>query len=133
MVFDHGVHNVGSLEANEKIDFYANARTGSLVEPFNLTFDKFGFENSSSLQVFPNPFTEHLSMNLLLNEKQKVEIRLFNSIGVLVSISTLEMEKGSQEINIFKQLNLNSTLGKGIYVIKVKMNGTENIIKVVKN
>ena len=42
------------------------------------------------------------------------------------------MNKGYQEIDILKQMNLDSELSKGVYFIKARINGTEEIIKIVK-
>ena len=87
----------------------------------------------NSIEVYPNPFTQRLNLNMVLKEKQIVEIRMFNAIGIQVSsVFRLEMEKGYQQIDIFKQLKLTSILDKGIYVIKVRINGTEEVVKIVK-
>jgi len=127
------VHNLGSLEANENVSFEANNRLGTLNEPFELTFDSKGFDAVNAVSVYPNPFNQQVLLSMVLDDKQTVEISLFNAIGVqLSSTIKMEMNKGYQEIDLLKQMNLDSELSKGVYFVKAKINGTEEIIKIVK-
>ncbi len=125
------VHKNGSLQANEKISFVPNKKSGSLNKPVKLTFNG-GFENLSSVYVYPNPFKDRVSISFTLNSKQNVQIRLFNAVGVQISSTlSLDLNKGYQEIDILKHLKLNN-LNSGIYVLKLKINDKEEIVKLVK-
>ncbi len=127
------VHKLGSLEANENVSFEANNRLGTLNKPFELTFDSKGFDAINAISVYPNPFNQQVQLSMVLDDKQTVEMSLFNAIGVQISLSIkLKMDKGYHEIDLLKQMNLRSELSNGVYFVKARINGTEEIIKIVK-
>ena len=76
-------------------------------------------ENSASLQVFPNPFTDNIS----INSKTQIEsARLFDTLGREIDIS--------MEHNMINRL---SELQQGYYVLKVESNSVVETIQLIKN
>ena len=127
----NAIHKDGSLQANEEVGFVANNKVGSLDKPMKLTFNG-DFESLSNIYVYPNPFKDKVNISFTLNSKQNVQIRLFNAVGVEMSSTlSLNMNKGYQEVDILKQLKLNN-LNSGVYILKVRINGNEEIVKIVK-
>ena len=73
-----------------------------------------------SFGLFPNPSSDYLNVTIGLNEKQKVEIKLFNSIGaeVIIPVSSYGVQgENGYKINI-------QNLPEGIYFAKIILNGT---------
>lgn len=73
----------------------------------------------SSYNLFPNPASNSININLSLTENQAVELKLFNSLGaqVLASVN----KEGMQGENNYK-LDI-STLPEGIYFVQLHLDG----------
>ena len=82
--------------------------------------------------MYPNPFRENVSLNLYLNTDQKVELKLYNSLGTVISSVSVELNKGSHELNILEALKLEKNISDGVYMLKIRYNGDEELIKMVK-
>jgi hypothetical protein len=125
------IHKDGSLKANEEIGFTANNKIGTVNQPMKLTFNG-GFESLSNIGVYPNPFKDRVNISFTLNSKQNVQVRLFNAVGIkMASTLSLDMDKGYQEIDILKLLKIGK-LNSGVYILKVRINDNEEIVKIVK-
>ncbi len=89
-----------------------------------------GFPNNSSapfsLNVFPNPFTAHTSVNLQLYEAGELSIEILNTLGQNVKVITDKhiYEKGNYEYSI-------DFLAKGVYFIKVNYNEKVHTFKLI--
>jgi hypothetical protein len=120
----------GALFANEIVGFKSNQMEGSLDDPMILTFG----ENviSALADVYPNPFRKDISLNVYLNEDQEVQCMLYNGLGTEVSIVKIELPKGSHHLDLMKELGLEKDLSNGVYMLKLKYNGKEELIKIVK-
>jgi hypothetical protein len=73
----------------------------------------------NSVSVFPNPAINHVNLSVNLTESQKVDIKLFNSLGAQVN-ATVSAE-GIVGANDFK-IDL-STLPEGIYFAQIHLDG----------
>ena len=69
---------------------------------------------SDITKVYPNPFNEELSIDLLFENKSSISIELYNSNGKLIKSDLVGINKGLNSIKI-KGLNV---LKPGIYYIK---------------
>jgi len=73
----------------------------------------------SSYKLFPNPAATEASVSIKLTDAQKVEIKLFNSLGAQVKPSVIG--EGSQGSNEYR-LDV-STLPEGIYFAQIHLDG----------
>tara|TARA_B100001093_G_scaffold520379_1_gene615270 strand:- start:1780 stop:2739 length:960 start_codon:yes stop_codon:yes gene_type:complete len=106
----HGIHEENGL----LMDNFSQNNVFTVPENLNIN------ENYVSKNVFPNPFSNTIQLNL--NENSIVKV--YNSIGKL--IDEYKLDKGQQQINTENLLN-------GIYILSIhSKSGTENI-KLLKN
>lgn len=80
---------------------------------------------SPKINIYPNPATEKINVNINLASNSDVEITLFNSIGNIV-YSTLIKEKRQ----ILKIIDV-ETVNKGIYFLEIKSEGKKTIKKII--
>ncbi|MDQ3045930.1 MAG: T9SS type A sorting domain-containing protein [Bacteroidota bacterium] len=78
-------------------------------------------ENSAltSMEVYPNPATEQLNVDLTLTESKNVEVRIFNSLGQQVQV--INGENGAQGLNSLKVQV--TELPEGIYFAQISLDG----------
>ncbi|CAN5126719.1 hypothetical protein BH09BAC5_BH09BAC5_23080 [soil metagenome] len=82
------------------------------------------------LSVFPNPFSENITINYVLSENSEVEISLVNVLGQSVNLvpSQFKREGKHQE-----EINLNNMqLSKGIYFLELNVNGEKSAVKIFR-
>ena len=84
-------------------------------------------ENQSSISVFPNPALNEININAQV--KGKVQIEIYNSLGVLVSKNEMDGESSNQ--SQFFKINVEA-LNKGIYYIKISDQNSSFTSKFVK-
>jgi len=73
-----------------------------------------------SYKLFPNPSVEEMNVNVNLKENQKLEIKIFNSVGELIKVPV--SANAAQGTNEYK-INV-SDLPEGIYFSEMILNGT---------
>ncbi len=78
--------------------------------------------------VFPNPFTETLSVNYTVEKEGLVTFTIFNLAGEQVFSQTVAAEKGNQET----ELNL-ASLSAGTYVCHIQSADKSEEIRIVKS
>ncbi len=86
------------------------------------------FENSVNLNIYPNPSTDNATVSFDLNDKQKVDLKIYDVVGK--EISTLvnsELPTGTHKF----ELNKNTKLASGIYFVKLTVDGRSITKKVV--
>lgn len=74
---------------------------------------------TSSTNLFPNPASDKINLDISLTKTQKIDIRLFNYLGQQVEINK-EID-GIQGVNNM-QLDIRS-LSKGIYFVQISLDG----------
>lgn len=84
-------------------------------------------DDEINFEIFPNPTTNELTVSILLQKNAKVEIEVFNAIGQLQSNQTAKFSTGKNEFNI-KTVNF----PKGVYYVKVSVNGNVAVRKMLK-
>ncbi|MBP8033444.1 MAG: VCBS repeat-containing protein [Bacteroidia bacterium] len=89
-------------------------------------------ENSlldNSIYVFPNPAKEVVNIKYELTESADVSIELFNVIGEkIMQVSQPSLQNKNKYQHSINMENINS----GIYFIKIKVNSSEKVIKLIK-
>ena len=74
-----------------------------------------------NISIFPNPSSENIKIT---SNQNKFELSLYSVVGKIVKTQTIN--NGKADINI-------SNLEKGIYILKVNMNGTIQQKKIIIN
>ncbi len=84
-----------------------------------------------SLAVYPNPFTENISVNYSLNDNSPVKISLVDVIGREITLfSANEQSAGEHKLQLDTK---DLTLTKGVYFLKLESKFKTAFVKMVKN
>jgi PKD repeat protein len=83
--------------------------------------------NNVAFNVYPNPFTRNTSIDYSLNSSAIVSLEVFNLIGEKVKVFSLD-EKQSSGKHSYSFDNA----GNGIYFVKLSIDGTSVVQKIVK-
>lgn len=87
-------------------------------------------ENKNIIQIFPNPFSDHLVVELKNDDPEKIIIQLIDIRGNLVLQKLfLDSDTGNRYINLGSLQNLIN----GTYILKVIINNDIYSIPVIKN
>jgi hypothetical protein len=78
--------------------------------------------------IAPNPFTENVYVTIQTQTGGTAKMEISNVLGALVSTQDVVLQEGAQIIPI--QALQNSTAG--VYYITIKQNGTQQVLKAVK-
>ncbi len=81
-----------------------------------------------NVQVFPNPFSEVLNINLNLKDKQNITVELLNITGQLIKTQQFGERTGEQQLQ-FSTAEINSS---GIYILKIITDRGAVVQKLVK-
>ena len=106
-------YTVTSMGASSESDPSEEACTKTLGESLA--------ENTSYLNIFPNPATDNLSIKA---NEEITEVNIYNIIGV--SVYNEQCTNNNLNVNI-------SEFNSGVYFVKVKTNNTEIVKRFVKN
>lgn len=90
-------------------------------------------ENSilnNKILMFPNPAKQYVSIQYELIQSANVQIELYDIIGKKVKTIT---EVNRQEKNKYNHIVNLENLSSGIYFVKLKINNSENVIKLIVN
>lgn len=92
--------------------------------------DPNGIEESNpvfSLRLYPNPVDAQATLNLSSKENGQAEIEIYSTIGKLVRTENHSVNVGENRLT----LEMNS-MTRGIYLVKVSVNGTQALIRTEK-
>lgn len=81
----------------------------------------------TSLQAYPNPFTDDLTIKLTSYENKPLTCSIFDLMGNLVRKESVLVNKGDNEFKL-----KTADMGKGVYFIQVSGGGKASTLKVVK-
>lgn len=109
----------------EKADTFKNSVSDYPVKDVHSSSEDNNNLIISKINIYPNPATNRININLNLNSYSDIEITLFNSIGNVV-YSTLIKDK-KQFLKTIDVENLN----KGIYFLEIKTDGNKTIKKII--
>lgn len=83
---------------------------------------------SDKFFVFPNPFTDHLTLNISNSQQEEAVLSIYNTSGLLVDERTLRLLPGTNEIP------LRLHLPYGVYYLIVnRSNGRSHATKIIRN
>lgn len=111
---------------------YANGAPIDTVEYIRISDDVSGLDHPgkivSNLMVYPNPASDMLSIDFNLLESSEVEIQLLNTEGKLLRlIGKSALPSGPQNMQC-----VTGDLAPGFYLINLKANGFNRMLKFVK-
>lgn len=117
------------------VDHFTILKLDSLPAPVDTTTDTTiisiqPLDKELSLDVFPNPFKNQLTVNFNLPAQQDINIRLFSSNGKLIyqkDLNGLKVGKGSHTIN-----TSGMELPVGVYLLEISNNEQTTVKKVMK-
>ena len=133
--------NNTTYEISEKLDFIFNETLGKINDPINLsvsgTLNIDNIKNNIhelNLYAYPNPFNEYIYIGFSLNKSDNISIKIYNSLGKLVSIlSDSFMPEGNYNIEWKANGNNSTKVPDGIYICKLVSSGGTSFIKLIKN
>jgi hypothetical protein len=80
---------------------------------------------SDQLLLFPNPFDNHLHVNLGDHQTEKIEINIYATSGILVSSKIYQVQIGDLYIDT-------SSLASGLYTIHLRREDDQRTFKMLK-
>jgi hypothetical protein len=83
--------------------------------------------NSETIGIFPNPFSDNLFIKITLPQRQDVGIKITDALGREVYKYKNNLQNISLELN--KEL---SDLAKGAYFVHISTEKTQKIVKIIK-
>lgn len=87
-------------------------------------------DNTANLSVFPNPATDNVRLNYSLEERGNVSVRLYSLTGELAAELVNEVQDhGPHAIDARLPMNL----AKGLYIVKLSLNGKQSSQKLMVN
>jgi hypothetical protein len=106
-----------------------NTLSGQLVLPNAFAVPLGIVDNAASLiqaHAYPNPFTEALTIELVVPERSKVSAELFNLLGERLStLVNTELNEGAYTYHYQNSVN-------GVYLLKVAVNGNMKVMRVIR-
>ncbi len=85
---------------------------------------------AEEIQVYPNPFTETISVKIQISVKSNVNIDLINALGQVVHSENQTLQAGNQVVYLEIDEKAKS---EHIYALRVRYEGKEELFKLVKN
>lgn len=85
-------------------------------------------ETGELLQVYPNPFSDHLYLGVFTNHPSEIKLFLYDINGKEISISNTITQQGINNFEIYDFANLE----QGIYFLRIVLADESKIIKLIK-
>jgi hypothetical protein len=110
------------VDVTSSFVFENNKVLGDLKNPVVLSLKSLSTENEflSNVVLYPNPFSNTITINSSLQKEKVTKIEIFNTIGALVN--TIATNKDVTTIDT-------SNLAKGVYLMKLSASNGKSIIK----
>lgn len=102
------------------ITYKSNEVLGTVQDPIVLE------EISANIQCYPNPFTNHIMLEIKALKNQLVDFEINDVLGRKVFSQSIEVFEG------LNQFRIPLSLESATYMAKVKVDGNEQIIKIIK-
>ena len=126
------MQNGKTINLNGHCTFAGNGAEGTFASPVKLfaaaTNVQATFASNNAVDVYPNPFKQHVSINVELAQKAAVSYEVYNAMGQKVYTSTAATyPKGNYQL-VWDARNM----ATGVYTIKATVNGEVTVKKVSK-
>ena len=86
-------------------------------------------EKCLQLDVFPNPFSDHLQINMLVNENSNASLSLFDQLGKILNKTHHQVYKGHNSISY----DITKGIPNNTYYLLVETEFCKEVIKLVKS
>ena len=86
-------------------------------------------EKCLQIDLFPNPFSDHLQINMLVNENSNASLSLFDQLGKILNKSHHQVNKGHNSINY----NIINGIPNNTYYLLVETEFCQEVVKLVKS
>lgn len=103
------------------IEFQANRILGARAKPFILELP-----NDRSVRLYPNPFSNELTIELNAGVKQETQLEIVSITGQVIYTKAIQVQAG---LNV---ISCRPLISDGIYLVKVQIDGREFVQKVIK-
>jgi hypothetical protein len=114
-----GGTTVSNLDFKIGFDSIHPIGLATTVEPIQLS--------TSIIKAYPNPFSISTTIELELKNNSNVEVNVFNMLGEQVDqLINSALTKGNHKFNFGAQNN-----ASGIYFVKIKINGEQEVLKLI--
>lgn len=87
-----------------------------------------GEELVDMVLLSPNPWSESTTISISTNEAQKVEMRIFDMTGRLISKKNIDLNPGLNKVPLSKA---NLSLGSGMYLVEIESNKKRHQVKMM--
>ena len=85
-------------------------------------------DNTSELSLYPNPATDNVRITYTLRERGAVSVKLYNLNGELVA----DLLNSTQDVGVqANDVHLPTGLAKGLYMVKLTVNGQQSTQKLM--
>mgnify|MGYP001988213655 CR=1 FL=1 len=92
----------------------------TVIEPIKLS--------TSFIKAYPNPFSTSTTIELEINEESDVEINVFNLLGEKVEeLNNSKLYNGVHKFKFNAKFKSN-----GIYFVKIRINGEQEVLKLIQ-
>jgi hypothetical protein len=81
----------------------------------NINKNEINYPADKELKIFPNPFTDNLSIKLFLDQAETVQVSLVDINGAVLQQHTRELQKGVQTIRLYADVN------PGSYIVRISV------------
>ena len=99
-----------------------------LVINASVTTSTFAAESEPPVSIYPNPIQDILFIRSLMDNETDLTVTIFNNLGDIVYLNTLENIKSGDE----KKLDI-SNLKEGLYFLQIQNDRIIKIEKLIKN
>jgi predicted esterase len=81
-----------------------------------------------TVSLYPNPFAQNSSVNITLNQSQRIKLRVVEATGAIIQQKELLLPSGNSSIPLVM-----SSYPKGVYAVTVQYSGQVKTLKFIKN
>jgi predicted esterase len=81
-----------------------------------------------TVSLYPNPFAQNSSLNITLNQSQRIKLRVVDATGAIIQQKELLLPSGNSSIPLVM-----SSYPKGVYAVTVQYSGQVKTLKFIKN
>jgi hypothetical protein len=104
----------------------------SISDPLIITTtDMIDMVNSNEVNIYPNPYVESTSIEIMLSDNAKVIAEVYSVLGEKIqTLVSSDLSAGKHSFNFgAKQFGYSS----GVYFVKVSVNDKINVIRIIEN
>jgi hypothetical protein len=118
--------NVGANTVYYRLRSVDMDATSALSQIRRVSFDD--IRTKEPIRTFPNPFRDYVNITIVGEMDQEAKVEVYDIYGKLIFTKGYTIYAGANDLTIDQLANLTT----GVYLVKVKVNGTELANKLIK-